>query len=151
MWLNVLSEFTDLEIKQGFNNTMKSFKPQEIEIKEAWPPNVKEFYLHCLDGFKEYGIPPINEAYQECQRHLHVYRWSHPVVFYAMIYTGVKTIENDIFYKKMPLYKLYYLMFSALYVEGLLIKLPSREVCRELIHHFPNPIRVQISKECPHE
>lgn len=140
VWYEILRSLTRLELAQGFKSMLKSYKPNERERKEVWPPNAKEFYLFCIDAFKPYSIPSLQKAYSECQDNLSFnwQHWSHPVVFYALLYMANQTIKEDFRHDKIGLFKPYYLMMTQLYLSNRLPKVPSQSRCESLLSSYVN-------------
>ena len=131
VWFEALKNLTKVEVSQGFDNLLKTITPEEREKKQAWPPNVKEFYLYCLDAFKDQGVPSIQEAYHQCQQNLSLkmHNWHHPAIFYAMLCFGPTAIKDDFWCKKITLFKTSYLLMSQLFLEGKLPLIPATKAC----------------------
>lgn len=112
---------------------LKTFPQQEPRKKEVWPPNVKEFYLYCNEAFKP--IASVREAYYECQDNLgiNMQYWSHPIVFYSMLYAGSDLIKQDFKLQNLAHFKKTYLVMVQLQLRGILPALPAREQCEALI------------------
>ncbi len=134
VWLEMLRDFTRIELGQGFKIMLSHFKQQERERKEVWPPNVKEFYLYCCDIFKYHGLASPRAAYDEAQYNISGgWHWSHPTIFYATVCMNDPFIKNDDFHTKLKFYKKYYLMTLQLHLTGRLPMLPASEKCDEIL------------------
>jgi hypothetical protein len=82
VWLHALSDLTRDDLQYGFNKALKTFTKEEREKGVSWPPNVKEFRMHCERRLKDFGLPEAHAAFEEAKTNSYLSRhvWTHPLV-----------------------------------------------------------------------
>jgi hypothetical protein len=82
VWYEALKDLSPAELAYGLKRVLTSFSESELATKQAWPPNVKEFRMHCELKLRDYGIPGSSKAFDEVENHFNynIRNWSHPLL-----------------------------------------------------------------------
>ena len=82
IWLDVLKDLTPDDLAYGFERMLKTTTKDEREKREAWPPNVKEFRMHCERRLEDFNLPAPHTAFAEAKSnsYLSTPNWTHPLI-----------------------------------------------------------------------